>query len=151
VRKHTLPVRAAYDTDIIRAGIRSQKRPEHKCLQYIADGAVIPLCTPAIFLEYEDVLRRPETLKATGLADEDILEFLTGLAAVLEPVPIDFDWRPLLPDADDDRIANCAINGRAEVVVSNNVRHLRPIEARFGIPVLTARQFVDGIERELTD
>lgn len=149
VRKFTVPVRAVYDTDVVRAGIRSQKRPEFKCLQFIVGGTVIPICTPALFLEYEDVLRRPETLKATGLHPEDISEFLIGLAAVIDPVAINFDWRPLLIDPDDDLIANCAINGMADVVVSNNVRHLMPIEQRFGIPVLTAGAFVGQMERDV--
>ena len=93
------------------------------------------------------MLSRPETLAATGLTLTDIDLFLTGFAALAEPVLIDFNWHPLLPDPDDDMIANCAINGMADCVVTNNVRHLRLLEQRFGIPLIKPQQFIEKVER----
>ncbi len=139
-------MRAVFDTNVLRAGIRSRCRPEYRCLKFVSDGWVIPLAVPALFLEYEEVLKRPETLAGTGLTRAEVDEFLTGLAAVTVPVRVAFDWRPLLPDPDDDRVANAAINGMADCVVSGNVRHLQPVEERFGIPVLTPREFVSRLE-----
>jgi predicted nucleic acid-binding protein len=133
----------------MRAGIRSRHRPKYRCLQLLGQGWVVPLVVPAMFLEYEEVLSRPETLEATGLTQTDVANFLTGLAAFIEPVLIDFNWRPLLPDPGDDMIANCAINGMAHCVVTNNVRHLRMIERRFGIPVLEPRPFVEQVDRAI--
>jgi len=52
---------------MLRAGLRSHRCPEHRCLKLVSDGWVIPLAVPALFLEYEEVLKRPETLAATGL------------------------------------------------------------------------------------
>ena len=104
---------------------------------------MVPLATLALFLEYEDVLTRPETLAATGLSEADVSEFLTALAAVVEPVVVDFDWRPLLPDADDDMVANCAVNGMADCVVTSNVRHLRLLEERLRIQVVEPGAFVE--------
>jgi predicted nucleic acid-binding protein len=60
-------------------------------------------------------------------------------------VRVDFDWRPLLGDPDDDMVANCAANGAAECVVTSNIRHLRLIEQRFGIPVLTPDEFLTAM------
>lgn len=140
------PLRAVLDTNILRAGIRNRRRPEHHCLLAVAAGAVTPLATPGMFLEYEEVLTRAMTLEATGLSAEDIHQFLTGLAAVIEPVGIHFDWRPLLPDPDDDMVANCAVNGFADCVVTNNLRHLRMLEERFGIPVLRPEEFLLRLE-----
>lgn len=142
-----LPVRAVIDTNVIRAGICSRRRPEYRCLQMLGQGWVIPLVTPTLFLEYEGVLSRPETLTATGLTPADIDLFLTSLAALAEPVLVDFNWRPLLPDPNDDMVANCAINGMADCVITNNIRHLRLLEQRFGIPLIKPQPFVEKVER----
>jgi len=146
VKFRRLPVRAVYDTNVVRGGIRNRRQPDYRCLQEVAAGTVVPLGTPGLFLEYEEVLGRAETLVATGLGRAEIGEFLAGLAAVIEPVLIDFDWRPLLPDPDDDMVANCAVNGAADCVVTNNIRHLRLIEHRFGIPVLRPDEFLARLD-----
>ena len=107
----------------------------------------MPLATPALFLEYEEVLLRPETLEATGLTQADVDTLLTAIAAVVEPVMVDIDWRPLLLDPDDDMVANCAINALADYVVTGNVRDLILVEQRFGIRVVTPGAFVEDVRR----
>jgi len=44
----------------------------------------------ALFLEYEDVLNRPEQRLATGMAMEDVLGFMAALASAAEPVNVHF-------------------------------------------------------------
>jgi hypothetical protein len=36
---------------------------------------VVPLATPTLFLEYEDVLKRPEQRKASGLSLYNVKDF----------------------------------------------------------------------------
>jgi predicted nucleic acid-binding protein len=144
-------VRAVYDTIVMRAGVRSRRQPEYRCLQMIGLGRVVLLGTAGLFLEYEEVLTRPETLAATGLSREDVARFLTGLAAVIEPVRIDFDWRPMLRDPDDDMLANCAANGAADCVVTNNLRHVGLIEQLLGVPVLRPAEFLAAVETVLEE
>lgn len=45
-------------------------------------------------------------------------------------------------DPDDDRILECAVAGGASVIVSGD-RHLLRLGSFDGIPILTARQFLD--------
>jgi hypothetical protein len=130
---------------VLRGGLRSRLRPEYLCVSAIAECSAVPLATPGLFLEYEEVLLREETLAATGFGRQEMEDFLDTLAALVEPVRVDFDWRPFLPDSDDDQVANSAFNGDADCVVSNNLRHLRPIETRFGIPVMSPSGFVAAL------
>lgn len=146
VRRVRSPVRAVIDTNIVRGGLRSRRRPEYQCLRFVGLGWVVPLATPALFLEYEDVLLRPETLAATGLTRADVDTVLMAVAAVV-PVAVNIDWRPLLPDPDDDMVANCAINGLADRIVTNNVRDLRLVERRFGIRVVQPGAFVEEVRQ----
>ncbi len=39
---------------------------------------------------------------------------------------LDYLWRPALPDADDDMVLEAAVNGRADSIVTFNLRDFRP-------------------------
>lgn len=93
------------------------------------------LATPALFLEYEDVLARPEQRTAHGLDDLQIGRFLQALASVIEPVTVHIGWRPQLRDPSDEMILEAAINGGADAIVTFNVRDFVPA-GRFGITVM---------------
>ena len=48
-----------------------------------------------------------------------------------------FHWRPRLTDPADEMVLETAVNGRADRLVTFNVRHLRRAAAEFGISTVT--------------
>jgi predicted nucleic acid-binding protein len=94
---------------------------------------VVPLLTPALFLQYEDVLKRPEQLLASRLTPAQVDEILAALASAAEPITIHYSWRPQLPDPTDEIVLDAAVNCRADALVTNNVRHFAKAAARFGV------------------
>jgi predicted nucleic acid-binding protein len=105
----------------------------------------VPLATPPLFLEYEDVLYRPEQRLAHGLTAGQIDSFLAGLAALIEPVDIHFQWRPQLRDPNDEMVLEAAINGRAEAIITHNVADFSGIGEWFRIPVLRPADVLKNI------
>jgi predicted nucleic acid-binding protein len=99
----------------------------------VADRLLVPLLTPALFLQYEDVLKRPEQLLASRLTPAQVDEILAALASAAEPVTIHYSWRPQLPDPTDELVLEAAVNGRADALVTYNVRHFAQAAARFGL------------------
>jgi predicted nucleic acid-binding protein len=87
-------------------------------------------------IEYEAVCQREENREAAGLTETEVDQFLDALVALLEPVEIFYLWRPQLRDADDEMVLEAAINGRADIIVSFNVRDYGRATARFGIEVI---------------
>ena len=57
--------------------------------------------------------------------------------------------RPFLPDADAEFILELAAAGQADAIVTHNVRDFQGAD-KFGIPVLTPREFLKIIEPEKT-
>ena len=58
---------------------------------------------------------------------------LDTLASEMEPVTLRFLWRPQLKDPSDEMILETAVNGRADRLVTFNLRHLRDRAVEFGI------------------
>ncbi|WP_309751982.1 putative toxin-antitoxin system toxin component, PIN family [Novosphingobium sp.] len=128
--------RVVLDTDVIVAALRSATGGSNAVLREVAHGRLVPLVTPALFLEYEAVLKRPEQRLAHGLGLRDIDRFLAALASSCEPVEVSFQWRPQLSDANDEMVLEAAVNGRADALVTHNVRDFATGAARFGLRVL---------------
>ena len=128
-------MRAVLDTSILVAGLRSREGASFVLLGMVARRAVVPLATIALFLEYEDVLKRAEQREASGMTMDMIDRFLGGLASVAEPVDVHLRWRPQLRDAGDELVLEAAVNGRADALVTHNVRDFRDSAPRFGLRV----------------
>lgn len=128
--------RIVLDTSVIATALRSVSGAGNAVLRLVAQQQLVPLVTPALFLEYEDVLKRPEQRLASKLGLEDVDRFLAALASACEPVEIRFQWRPQLRDASDEMVLEAAVNGRANALVTYNVRDFLPAGSKFGLRVL---------------
>jgi putative PIN family toxin of toxin-antitoxin system len=129
-------VKLVLDTDIIVAALRSAGGGSNAVLREAAEGRISLLITPALFLEYEAVLKRAEQRLAHGFGLQDIDRFLEALAATSQSVEISFQWRPQLSDANDEMVLEAAVNGNADALVTFNRRDFLRGAQRFGLRVL---------------
>jgi putative PIN family toxin of toxin-antitoxin system len=114
-------------------------------LRLVAERLVTPLGAPALFLEYEDVLKRPAQCLASGLSIEQVDLFLAALSDAIEPVELHFRWRPQVRDAADEMVLEVAINGQADALVTHNIRDFSGAADRFGIQVLRPAEVLKRI------
>lgn len=134
--------RVVLDADIIVTALRSATGGSNAVLREAAHGRITPLVTPALFLEYEAVLKRPEQRLVHGLGLRDIDSFLSALAAACEAVEVSFQWRPQLSDANDEMVLETAVNGQADALITYNVRDFVKGAERFGLRVLRPGDFL---------
>ena len=127
------------------AALRSRLGASNEVLRLIARRRIIALATPALFLEYDEVLKRAEQRAVHGLDDRAVDQFLAALASAVEPVTVHIAWRPQLSDPSDEMALEAAINGRANALVTFNVRDFAPAAARFGLAILRPAEILDKV------
>src|SRR5258708_27742695 len=92
------------DTSVMVAAIRSDAGASRYLLVAALESRFTMLASVPLLTEYQAVMTRREHLAASGLSLADVEALLDAVAAVSEPVLLDFLWRPTLPDADDDMV-----------------------------------------------
>ena len=128
-------MRLVLDTDVLVAALRSDKGASRRLLLAALDRKVAMLVSVPLMFEYEAVLKRPEHLAAIGLTAAEVDTVLDAAARVCEPVRLAFLWRPRLRDPSDEMVLETAVNGRADRLVTFNLRHLGGAAREFGIRV----------------
>jgi putative PIN family toxin of toxin-antitoxin system len=138
--------RIVLDTSVVVSGLRTRLGAGNAVLRLVAERRLVVLATPPLFLEYEDVLKRPEHRLVHGLGIEAIDEFLAELAALIEPVEVHFQWRPQSKDPNDEMVLETAINGRADALVTYNLADFAGAAERFRIPVLRPSELLKKVK-----
>ena len=123
------------DTDVMVAAMRSRTGASAALLRRVRDGQVEAVATVALALEYEMICQRPEHQVASGYTRAEVVAFVDAVIAMMEPVRNHFHWRPQLRDPDYEHVLEAAINGRAGVLVTFNIKDFGDA-ARFGIEVM---------------
>jgi putative PIN family toxin of toxin-antitoxin system len=140
-------MRIVLDTSVVVAALRTRLGAGNAVLRLVALRRVTLLATPPLFLEYEDVLKRPEQQLAHGLSIERVDEFLAELAAIIEPVEVHFRWRPQGRDPNDEMVLEAAINGQADALVTYNVGDFTGPAERFEIMVMQPADLLKKVKK----
>lgn len=135
-------MRAVLDTSVIVSALRSRHGASNRLLQLAFVRSFQILASPALFLEYEEVLGRSEQCAVHGMTPKLTSDFMIGLAGMIEPVRVYFQWRPQMQDVDDEMVLETAINGRADVIATHNARDFAAAASRFGIRVASPATLV---------
>jgi putative PIN family toxin of toxin-antitoxin system len=146
-------VRVVLDTSVLVSAIRSGRGAAAEVVRLAFLGRLVLLLDYKLVCEYRDVALRPEHLDASGRSPSEVEEIIEALEAVATPVFVSVQYRPLSADADDDMVLDVAINGGADVVVTNNLRDFLPALDGFGIEVATPSGFLTMMRQRkgLTD
>jgi len=133
---------AMLDTDVIIAAVVSPTDASRFLLREIGPGRLTAAASVPLMLEYEAVLKRPETLERAGGTPADMDIILDQLAATMRQVPIWYLWRPQLRDRDDDMVLEAAANAAATYLVTFNIRDFGEAPEKFGIQLCRPSELV---------
>lgn len=137
-------VRATLDTPVLVAGLGS-RGASYEILRELANQRFEAALSVALFLEYEDLLTRPEILTRClpGRTEQSVLEVLDDIATLaFHAHPIYYQQRPALPDPGDELVLECVIRSRSDYLVTLNTKHFREAAPVFGFTLVKPPEFL---------
>jgi uncharacterized protein len=141
-------MRVVLDTNTIISRYLSPSGSPARILQYWEHGAFTLLVSDPILSEIERVFSYPRINDRLKLSDAEIGEIVKGLATFGELVTPKHHLQAVEANPDDDKFIECAVEGKADYLVSGNTKHLNVMQEYQGIPILQAAEFVLVLERE---
>ena len=135
------------DTDAVVAAMRSPAGASAAIIRAVRQRQATLLLSVPLAMEYEAVCRRSEHREESGLSVRQVEIFLDAFIAMGEPVRTHFLWRPQLRDPNDEMVLEAAVNGKADALVTFNVRGYGTTPAQFGVEVLLPREAIARIKR----
>ena len=131
-------MKAVYDTNIYVSALAIPGGQAERAIELALNGQIRlciskPITHEVLRVLAEKFLRTPEQLSRTAI-------FLTDLAEVVAPRT----KLTVLDDEPDNRILECAVAGRTEVIVTGD-KAMLSLKIHEGIRILSLRQFLDEI------
>lgn len=136
------------DTNILVSGLRSNKGASYIILQEIGYGAVNGIISVPLLLEYEEVLKRRQNLEVFGLKSSDIDAILNMVCSRFEHITPYYLWRPCLRDPGDDMLLELAVCGKAQFIVTHNIKDFRGAEKFEQLKIITPQHYLTLLERK---
>lgn len=132
---------------MIVAAMRSPGGASAAILRAARQTKITLLVSVPLAVEYEATCSEAEHRLAAGLSEREVEIFLDAVMAMAEPVKTHFLWRPQLRDPGDEMVLETAVNGRADGLVTFNVRDFGTVPARFGIELMIPREVLGRMRR----
>jgi len=108
-------------------------------------GEVETFVTEDILKEVSKVLLYPkidELLKLSGVSERDVLQRIIENSTVVKPK---FKLRIIREDLEDNKILDCALQAKADFIVSGD-RHLLKLKNFRNIKIVMPRKFLEEIQ-----
>lgn len=132
-------IRAVIDTNVLISAFMTYGK-SRKVLDKVFGGKIRLLNSPAILLEFEEVLSR-EKFGLTRAQVQKIVSLLIRSSEVIEPkTKITF----IIEDPDDNKLLECAIDGRAKYIITGD-KHLLKIREYKNIRIVNPNSFLRKI------
>ena len=128
------PPRIVLDTNVVVAGLRSNRGASYQLLAEVGRGTVQVALSVPLVLEYEDALAR--STAETGLKSDNVDAVLDFFCSVGHLQRVFYLWRPFLPDPSDDMVLEVAVAAQCDALVTHNTRDFVGAE-RLSVKVLT--------------
>jgi putative PIN family toxin of toxin-antitoxin system len=128
-------LRVVLDTNVLISALAFQG--ETKEIWDLAEAGQSCLFTSAFILAELE-----RNLLKLGLSAPEaaiLIEEVRGVASVVEPSA---KVSVIEQDETDNRILECALEAGADVLVTGNLKHIRPLGSFEGIDILTPREFL---------
>jgi uncharacterized protein len=134
-------VKIVVDTNVFINSVLRPRGVEKRIIDICLKGEVDLALSKPILAELGQVLHRPKVQKIHRWNDEKISQFIRDLSDVAEFVP-GTTLVAASPDPKDNMFFACALEARAHYIVSQDERHVLPIQSFEGILTIRPTELI---------
>jgi len=128
------------DTNVLVSAFITEGN-ESKLFGLAREGKIKLIISSEILDEFNDVIKRDKF----GLTQEEIVDFNTQLIINVDIVHPKIKLKVVKDDPSDNKILECAVEGKADYLVSGD-KHLLRIKKFRGIRIVNAKEFLEKIK-----
>lgn len=110
------------DTNVMWQAFKGKGSVSREILNHIVRRKLEIALSEAMFLEYEDVLKRPVSLSQFGLTVDQVDTVLDLLLAIGKWQKIYYRFRPNLKDEADNMLVELAVASGAKFIITSNIK-----------------------------
>jgi uncharacterized protein len=134
-------IRVVLDANIYVSSLLKPGSNPARIIDLIREDALTLLISKPIMEELQRVLSYPKVQHIHGRSVKGIEQFLGRLQKIAVMTPAVLFIEAVLEDPTDDKYLVCAVEGRADYIVSGD-RHLQELTSFEGIPVVDPAGFL---------
>jgi len=142
-------IRAALDLNVLVSALLSPRGAPARLLDLWRDEAFIAVTSETLLAALEQVLSRPTFAHKYGLSSESIAALLQGLRRFALVTPGVYRVADVAPDAEDDAVLACAVEGNADYLVTGD-KGLLSLDEYEGVHIVTPTAFVKELTQGAT-
>jgi len=135
-------MRVTLDTNVVIAGLYSRNGASYQLLKMVIMGELDYALTPLLVFEYEGKVSekiRSGLLKLTFDECQTVIHALIENGVLIERPYL---LGPILKDASDVKVIECAVSGECEVIITFDKRHFpNSVLKKYQLSVLTPGEF----------
>ncbi|MBI3616367.1 MAG: putative toxin-antitoxin system toxin component, PIN family [Candidatus Omnitrophica bacterium] len=138
MRDEPKKLRVVCDTNVLLSLFGFPGRKIDLLWEIVQEGQIELFLSEFILEELSRNLR-----KKVGLGSEEVLETIRLLKNHAQIISPKEKVAVIREKEADNRILECALEANAQVLVTGNFKHIRPLGSFRGIEILTPREFLD--------
>ncbi len=128
--------KVVFDTNIFISGIIFGGNPR-TCLELARNGEIRLFESRALLLEL--ALKLKSKFKWTDVDVKEVIEGVSKFAEVVDPKQ---KLAIIKADPPDNRVLECALEAKADFIISGDKKHLLSLKKFQNIPIITAKNFL---------
>lgn len=140
-------IRIVLDTNLFISALLKPGSNPDKIINLVREEKVLLLASDNICTEITRVLMYPKIRKRLVATDDDLMNFVNLFRTIAIRTPGLLVIPPLAADPDDTKYLVCAIEGRADFIVSGD-HHLTDLVVFHGIRIVSASEFLQIVRLE---
>jgi len=135
------------DTNVWISALISQDGGAREVIRLALMDKISPQLSTALFLEYEDVMKRDKITNLCSLNIDEQQELFQAFLSTCKWNEIFYLWRPNLDDEGDNLLIELAVASNSEIIITDNKKDLKSGELLFNFEVLSPKEFLERYKK----